>query len=87
MNNIRLYRDYINESISERTFEEEVKSNQGRQSVETPLLYVDIKHGERAITRMSIFEGDDIREVTSVFAKKHNISNEVQQKLVDYVAS
>ena len=53
-----------------------------------PLLHVDIKHGlNNQITRMSIFEGDNIRSVVRAFSLINHISMEVQAKLIDYVES
>ena len=52
-----VFRD-IQESISERTFEDDVKSNNTNKQQspsDLPLLHVDIKHGDREITRLSIY--------------------------------
>lgn len=37
---------------------------------EIPLIHVDIKHGDDEVTRLTVYEGDDIESVANDFAKK-----------------
>ena len=50
-----------------------------------PILYVDIKHGEERVSRLSIYEGDDPNLKVEGFAQSHGIKREIQNRLVEYV--
>lgn len=52
-----------------------------------PLLHVDVKHNNGNITRLSIYEGDDVEVIADNFSKQYEITDEVKQKLVEYVYS
>ena len=48
-------------------------------------MHVDIKHGEDDVTRLSIYEGDNVMMVVTQFASRYGISQEVKGKLMQYV--
>eukprot|EP00347_Sterkiella_histriomuscorum_P013367 403364983 len=51
-----------------------------------PLLHVDVKHGpDNDVTRLSIYEGDNIPKVVLQFAVKYGLSIDIREKLINYV--
>eukprot|EP00347_Sterkiella_histriomuscorum_P008043 403346594 len=90
----------MNESISDITIEEDGQSslrdvinstnsrlNQSNVEVTIPLLHVDVKHSNGSITRLSVYEGDDIYQLADNFSMQYEITEDVKIKLIEYVES
>ncbi|CDW84730.1 UNKNOWN [Stylonychia lemnae] len=77
----------LNESASEKTTESLNKDNNQQNPLEVPLLHVDIKHGNNQVTRLSIFEGDNVPQIAEDFSKRYDITSDVKEKLIQYVQS
>ena len=52
---------------------------------EVPLLHVDIRHGENQVTRVSLFEGDDLEQVAADFSAKYEVPEIIKVKLVEFL--
>ncbi|CDW91221.1 UNKNOWN [Stylonychia lemnae] len=71
----------INESISERTNEDEIIA-----AIDIPMLHVDVKHGPNdEITRLSIYQGDNVVKIVTQFAIKYGLTLDIREKLINYV--
>jgi len=50
------------------------------------MLHVDVKHGpDDEITRLSIYQGDNVVKIVTQFAIKYGLAIDIRERLINYV--